>query len=745
MSEADGEEKVVAVAVAVFSQGGADAGAGLVADRRPLPLPSPAPARGRSPGRSRAPAVGSGARHRHRIMDFPGHFDQVFQQLNYQRLHGQLCDCVIVVGSRHFKAHRSVLAACSTHFRALFTVPETDQSLNMVQLDSEVVTAEAFAALVEMMYTSTLMLGESNVMDVLLAASHLHLNSVVKACKHYLTTRTVPMSPTSERLQEQNARMQRSFLLQQLGLSLVNSALSSSQTMDEQVGVNSSLRHHLEDQSTAFPVRRLQKRKAIPDERSKQRIRPSIDESIISEGTSDNGQGVVHTCGELFAPDSLKLGDGSKTDAGVENQVENAMIFEQAFSMPDDNQVPSQSDKGVSHSQVSVASQATHIETGFNQESVNEKSDFHSETTEIHINGNEDQVRIVVKAEPLSSPDPQDETSDAASQAEGSESVEVEGGMPSAEKLELSPESSDRSFSDPQSSTDRVTDIHILESANTDIKTPFHISTFLNKNRTSSFSGGQSVDTNLPNTNDGRLENEASYLMSSVSSVSAGVNSTMVTPRMENPFNDGPDSHFMRPMQDLLGLSCSQSSEYKTGEPFRLEFPMPNSGLHSLSRQSIISSRGGASNFPGYRRIAPKMPIVSSVGDGGSGLQDTGTNSQVRILNSTLSASEKNHSLQPGPPQLTRASADVLSKCKKAMSEHNVLVVEGARKYACKICCKTFLTLTDCKKHIRVHTGEKPYACLKCGKRFSQSSHLYKHSKTTCLRWHGSNLPSTLL
>lgn len=73
-----------------------------------------------------------------RAMDFPGHFEQIFQQLNYQRVHGQLWDCVIVVGSRHFKAHRSVLAACSTHFRALFTVAEGDASMNMIQLDSEV-------------------------------------------------------------------------------------------------------------------------------------------------------------------------------------------------------------------------------------------------------------------------------------------------------------------------------------------------------------------------------------------------------------------------------------------------------------------------------------------------------------------------------------------------------------------------------------------------------------------------------
>ena len=73
-----------------------------------------------------------------RAMDFPSHFEQIFQQLNYQRVHGQLCDCVIMVGSRHFKAHRAVLAACSTHFRALFTVTEGDTSMNMIQLDSEV-------------------------------------------------------------------------------------------------------------------------------------------------------------------------------------------------------------------------------------------------------------------------------------------------------------------------------------------------------------------------------------------------------------------------------------------------------------------------------------------------------------------------------------------------------------------------------------------------------------------------------
>nr|XP_060619731.1 zinc finger and BTB domain-containing protein 5 isoform X1 [Anolis sagrei ordinatus] len=672
------------------------------------------------------------------IMDFPGHFEQIFQQLNYQRLHGQLCDCVIVVGNRHFKAHRSVLAACSTHFRALFTVAEGDQTMNMIQLDSEVVTAEAFAALIDMMYTSTLMLGESNVMDVLLAASHLHLNSVVKACKHYLTTRTLPMSPPSDRVQEQNARMQRSFMLQQLGLSIVSSALNSTQSTEEQSSSMSSIRSNIEQRST-FPIRRLHKRKQSSEERARQRIRPTMDDSIMSDVTSESAQAVVHSRDEFFSPDSLKIVDNSKPDGVTDNQEDNTIMFDQSFSAQEDAQVPSQSDNsGANISQMSLVSQA---ETSFDQQNVSQKNNFQCENTEVGLNEKE-HMRVVVKSEPLSSPEPQDEVSDVTSQAEGSESVEVEGGGVNAEKIELSPESSDRSFSDPQSSTDRVGEIHIMEVANNlEHKSSFSISNFLNKSRASSYVASQNNEDNIPNTtSDCRIDGDASYLIGPDSGPTNGHSSATVS-HVENPFSESADSHFARPMQDVMGLPCVQTSGYRAAEQFGMDFPRSGLGLHSLSR-AVMSSRGGTSNFPGYRRIAPKMPVVTSVRS--SQMPDNTPNSQL-LMNGGSSSFENGHSSQPGPPQLTRASADVLSKCKKALSEHNVLVVEGARKYACKICCKTFLTLTDCKKHIRVHTGEKPYACLKCGKRFSQSSHLYKHSKTTCLRWQSNNLPSTLL
>ncbi|CAL8355069.1 unnamed protein product [Merluccius merluccius] len=144
-------------------------------------------------------------------MDFPGHFKHLFQQLNQQRVQGQLfCDCVVSVGAHRYHAHRAVLAACSSHFRALLSsssaeeeagdeVPGTKKTAHgcvvVVVVDQEVVTPEAFSALLEMIYTSTLTPGASNVMDVLLAASHLHLNAVVKACKLHLSKGDFPTSP----------------------------------------------------------------------------------------------------------------------------------------------------------------------------------------------------------------------------------------------------------------------------------------------------------------------------------------------------------------------------------------------------------------------------------------------------------------------------------------------------------------------------------------------------------------------
>lgn len=299
------------------------------------------------------------------------------------------------------------------------------------------------------------------------------------------------------------------------------------------------------------------------------------------------------------------------------------------------------------------------------------------------------------------------------------------------EKLELSPEGSEHSFSDPQPSSD----ILISEIKGPVIETERAGDaggSVERKERGGSLLSTMSFDTvSVPNTTTGEctLDHEPPRFLfgsdASSSSMYLPPSQNLLSGEAQEFSNMRPDSLLLQPMLD--GIASSSS------EQLALEF-----------QRNIC--RGGAYRFPPYRRIAPKTaPGIASMQDAAS---SSSSFSSSMLLNGANfdSPSQRGNNTNLNPlPQLTRASADVLSKCKKALSEHNVLVVEGARKYACKICCKTFLTLTDCKKHIRVHTGEKPYACLKCGKRFSQSSHLYKHSKTTCLRWQNSSMPTGLL
>uniref|UniRef100_A0A3B4TE24 Zinc finger and BTB domain containing 5 n=1 Tax=Seriola dumerili TaxID=41447 RepID=A0A3B4TE24_SERDU len=408
-------------------------------------------------------------------MDFPGHFQHIFKQLNHQRLHAQLCDCVVVVGGQSFQAHRSILAACSSHFRALLSSNES--------LDPEVVTPEAFSTLLEMIYTSTLSLGASNVMDVLLAASHLHLNTVVKACKLHLSRKNFPTSPPK-------------------GWRSVQQQLQ--QCPPSQAERSPTLQH----------------------------VTSAMEEDVDEEGV------------------------------GVE--VEEEEEEEEKYEATKGDDAP--------------AAAGNIGEPYQNSEEAN--------------------------------------TSSAQS-------------------------------SDSSSSSSLVFPV-----------------------------------TSVP-------------LQQLLPTQSPGFSDTLILQPTQNTL-----AGFLSGIRPGLSLEAS------------------------LVQPSRVGKSSGATTF---RRIAPKVPPGSEAGTDPSSSSGSAGDAADR-------------------PPLTRASDDVLSKCKKAAAEDHVLLVEGEKKYACNICCKTFMNLTDCKKHIRVHTGEKPYPCPKCGKRFSQSSHLYKHSKNTCLNWKDDqSFPDTLL
>uniref|UniRef100_A0A8D0H5D2 BCL6 transcription repressor n=1 Tax=Sphenodon punctatus TaxID=8508 RepID=A0A8D0H5D2_SPHPU len=126
-------------------------------------------------------------------IQFTRHASDVLLNLNRLRSRDILTDVVIIVNREQFRAHKTVLMACSGLFYSIFT-DQLKCNLNIINLDPEI-NPEGFCILLEFMYTSRLNLRESNIMAVMTTALYLQMEHVVDTCRRFVKTSEAEMVP----------------------------------------------------------------------------------------------------------------------------------------------------------------------------------------------------------------------------------------------------------------------------------------------------------------------------------------------------------------------------------------------------------------------------------------------------------------------------------------------------------------------------------------------------------------------
>ncbi|KFV77606.1 Transcription regulator protein BACH1 [Struthio camelus australis] len=111
------------------------------------------------------------------------HGTNVLLSLNDQRKQDILCDVTILVEDQRFRAHKAVLAACSSYFLSRI-VGQLDSDL-IITLPEEV-TLKGFSPLLQFAYTAKLILNKDNVSEVCKCAEFLGIRDIEESCFQFL-------------------------------------------------------------------------------------------------------------------------------------------------------------------------------------------------------------------------------------------------------------------------------------------------------------------------------------------------------------------------------------------------------------------------------------------------------------------------------------------------------------------------------------------------------------------------------
>ena len=109
------------------------------------------------------------------------------------REQGEFIDVHLKASKEVFSAHRIVLAASSDYFHAMFAHGMKESNQEVIELKDESISATALKIVLDSIYSGDLQVNDENVFEVLVAADHLQVTSVVQQCCDYLQTQFVQL------------------------------------------------------------------------------------------------------------------------------------------------------------------------------------------------------------------------------------------------------------------------------------------------------------------------------------------------------------------------------------------------------------------------------------------------------------------------------------------------------------------------------------------------------------------------
>ena len=118
------------------------------------------------------------------------HSKQLLKGLNQLRQRRELCDVELQVGNSKVSAHRVVLSACSSYFKAMFTGSLLESQKEVIHLKE--IDESALNILVDFAYTGKAQVTPENVQVLLPAANMLQLHKVKEACCQFLSQQLHP-------------------------------------------------------------------------------------------------------------------------------------------------------------------------------------------------------------------------------------------------------------------------------------------------------------------------------------------------------------------------------------------------------------------------------------------------------------------------------------------------------------------------------------------------------------------------